>query len=83
MPRFIPSSHHPSMDMDEKETRWDPGGDVGCQENWLTFWNKLAQMAFLMRKVVRILKCFLFRIVIQINHGVEADEIKHFMLANY
>ena len=69
------------MDKDEKETRWDPGGDFGGQENWLTFWNKLAQMAFLMRKVVRILKCFLFRIVIQINH--EAEEIKHLMLANY
>ena len=23
MPRVIPSLHYPSMDMDEKETRWD------------------------------------------------------------
>ena len=71
------------MDMDEKTTRWDPGGDVCCQENWLTLWKKLAQMTFLMMKVVRMLKCFLFGIVIQINHAVEADQSKQFMLANY
>ena len=47
MPRFIPSSHHPSMDMDDKETRWEPVGDVGCQENWMTLWNKLDEMTFL------------------------------------
>ena len=29
-----------------------------------------------------MLKCFLFGIVIQINHVVEAEESKHFMLAN-
>ena len=30
-----------------------------------------------------MLKCFLFGIVIQINHVVEADESKHSMLGNY
>ena len=30
-----------------------------------------------------MLKCFLFVIVIQINHAVEADQSKQFMLANY
>ena len=40
-------------------------------------------MSFRTRKVVRMRKCFLFGIVIQINHVVEADESKHFMLANY
>ena len=71
------------MGMDEKTTRWDPRGDVGCQENWSTLWKKLVQMSFRMRKMVRMLKSFLFGIVIQINHVVEADESKHFMLANY
>ena len=39
-------------------------------------------MTFRMRKVVGMLKLFLFGLVIQINHVVEAEESKHFMLAN-
>ena len=37
------------MDMDEKETRWDPGGDAGCQENW--FWNKLVKLNTLCKQI--------------------------------
>ena len=40
-------------------------------------------MTFRMRKVVGMLKLFLFGLVIQINHVEEAEESKNFMLANY
>ena len=79
--------HCPSMGMDV-QTRMGPSNHcclrgMFCPEGWLTLWMKLDQMTILLRKVARMLICFLCRIVIRINHDLETDKSNHIMLTNY
>ena len=79
--------HCPSMGMDG-QTRMGPSSHcclrgMFCPEGCLTLWMELDQMTILMRKKVCMLICFLCRIVIRINHVLDADESNHIMLTNY